>query len=468
MRRGASICLLLFAGCSSGTADIFDAQPSDAQPSDARPADAERADATARPDAEVFGDAELFDAPSLDAAPTDSGPRRDAELDAGPPIDSGPNDSGAFPDAGPPFGTMDNPAPSCKALLAAEPATTDGLYFIDPTAGTSTDAAEVFCDMTTSGGGWTAVGAFDELRVNLLRGANGREMFKCTNVGSEHIISPPFTEDWSWENGPARQAGGTWTVNGQAQSCGTNPEYNNVICSSRFGFGCGDGPGPLNKIFPGVLDMPVAGTCSDRTSAHTNGAFTICGTNNYRSYAVFVRSEDPAPACSNQRMDGTETDVDCGGALCAPCTACAACSLPRDCAVPYTCDRGACLFQMSAAIDWRLHCTTTNQVLSSITLPSGIYRVTAIESAVTVWNAPYSPPTTGWYYQIPCTGFDANLLRVATPGPFYATPADAWAAMTATTATTAFSGGVSDCTFHDSACADNQGILRFNLESYCP
>lgn len=46
---------------------------------------------------------------------------------------------------------------SCKALLAATPGSPDGLFTIDPDGPGGQDAFEVFCDMTSSDGGWTLV-----------------------------------------------------------------------------------------------------------------------------------------------------------------------------------------------------------------------------------------------------------------------------------------------------------------------
>lgn len=39
----------------------------------------------------------------------------------------------------------------------------------------------------------------------------------------------------------------------------------------------------------------------------------------------------PPPSCNNQRKDGDETDLDCGGPECAPCSDDQACVLGRDC-----------------------------------------------------------------------------------------------------------------------------------------
>jgi len=55
------------------------------------------------------------------------------------------------------IGTQDNPGVNCKAILTAAPETPSGLFWITTSAG----PAEVWCDMTTAGGGWIRIGVMN-------------------------------------------------------------------------------------------------------------------------------------------------------------------------------------------------------------------------------------------------------------------------------------------------------------------
>jgi len=195
------------------------------------------------------------------------------------------NDEAALPDAA--LGSASSPAESCKTLHTQRPDLPSGPYYVSGGIG---PGFQVYCDMSTADGGWTNVTTnVPEETVTALRGISGRQMIKCTLTGGEHIVSPAWSGAWHWSGTTFHQVGGTWMVNGAQVECGTDPEYTDVTCPTWWGAGCGNGPGPSNKLFPGVIDQ--APFCGGSTSAHANGSFVICGVNNYRSYAVFVRSE---------------------------------------------------------------------------------------------------------------------------------------------------------------------------------
>ena len=83
-------------------------------------------------------------------------------------------------------GTVGFPGFSCKSIIDAGDSFGDGVYWIDPTNGNSLDKFQVYCDMTSNGGGWSLI---TTRRINTSNiesyGNNVGEFFRTSNtVGS--------------------------------------------------------------------------------------------------------------------------------------------------------------------------------------------------------------------------------------------------------------------------------------------
>ena len=76
-----------------------------------------------------------------------------------------------------PLGSATNPAYSAKHILTENPSVSSGIYWIDPNGGSPSDAFQVYCDMSTDGGGWM-------LAVNSVLGSEAASNLINSNTGT--------------------------------------------------------------------------------------------------------------------------------------------------------------------------------------------------------------------------------------------------------------------------------------------
>lgn len=173
-----------------------------------------------------------------------------------------------------------------------------------------------------------------------------------------------------------------------------------------------------------------------------------------------------APACDDGVPNGDETDVDCGG-RCPGCDYCGVCADDGDCR-GRLCESRRCGYTTEVYVDWLDDCQPEFPPVTVPDVPAGTYRVTALESAGTVWAPPWSPPTRGWFYEIDCPGFSVPATLGTPPGTRYATAAEAFDNLETTTATATWSGGDLECRRYDPSCLDDDGGVRFRIDLQCP
>ena len=134
-------------------------------------------------------------------------------------------------------------------------------------------------------GGWTKVNGLSAGTIDDIMGNSARQMVKCSDGGSAHLISPSFNSTWSWSSKKA--VSGTWIVNGASKSCGAAGEF--YAASYGWGFGCSDGGGYHHKFYPGMCDNCGFPCNCGLPKGHTMAAFSVCGTHNHADWRIFVR-----------------------------------------------------------------------------------------------------------------------------------------------------------------------------------
>ena len=189
------------------------------------------------------------------------------------------------------------PGTSCLQLLDDDLSEGDGSYWIDPE---NTGAFQVTCDMTTDGGGWTALTS--DVLGSLNDRSGGRQYLYSNSIG--WAVSPATNLAWDWNS---------WAVLSGDYDYGSagNPASGTFSCShtnveyGNYGVGCVETGGPSGwKLYP-------AGSSANYDS--TIGTALICqdfpgslGSGCVADVQIWFRESDAsAQSCSSLAFDNT-------------------------------------------------------------------------------------------------------------------------------------------------------------------
>ncbi len=273
------------------------------------------------------------------------------------------------------------PAIDCQDLLLNGGATADGAYPIDPDgSGGAEDPFEVYCDMTTDGGGWTLIlkteagdhtlwygsyhwaevtSVLNEGDVTLSPGVSKYMSYNavpfaqvrgCVNAASTNCVystfASPYANAVALFDGPETyggvDAGAFYAVFGPSgmQRCAAHEPGFNIRANggnyARWGF-ANNIPSELCQSLPSndadaVIGFGIDGEDCGETGAgwtkHFVSSDSCGGAEASLDAWIWVRAAD---TCADGVLNGGEVDVDCGGPLCPRCEIGQNCDDDADC-----------------------------------------------------------------------------------------------------------------------------------------
>lgn len=157
-------------------------------------------------------------------------------------------------------------AASCSAILAAMPASRDGVFSIDPGQDGANAAYPVYCDMTTQGGGWMLVGKLGDQLSHFFSTLFDVDLNTAQLLDGDE---PTSTQYAHWDLNRFNSYGSVWTVrvsvdSGIPLSSGTGTTHQYAYYRPRGGM----------SLLPGTAGANWLGTTTPSFLEHKTGAHT--------------------------------------------------------------------------------------------------------------------------------------------------------------------------------------------------